>query len=142
VTAAQVFEAIRRVKLPGGEIQITPQLRGLANLESFFRLQGADQPPVDLHVGGSTVHAEFRVLEYRWSFGDGRTLVTEGPGRPGLASEVRTAWRRRGRYEVEVAVMWVAQASLDGRTVGQIDDLVSRAQTTYPVAEIETILTG
>jgi hypothetical protein len=142
VTAAQVFEAIRQVKLPGGEIQITPQLRGLANLESFFRLQGADQPPVDLQVGGSTVHAEFRVLEYRWSFGDGRTLVTEGPGRPGLASEVRTAWPRRGRYQVEVTVMWVAQASLDGQPIGQVDDLVSQAQTTYPVAELKTILTG
>jgi hypothetical protein len=142
VTAAQVFAAIRRVKLPGGEIQITPQLRGLANLESFFRLQGANQPPVDLQVGGSTVHAEFRVLEYRWSFGDGRTLVTEGPGRPGLASEVRTAWPRRGRYQVEVTVMWVAQASLDGQPVGQVDDLVSQAQTTYPVAEIKTVLTG
>jgi hypothetical protein len=142
VTAAQVFAAIRRVKLPGGEIQITPQLRGLANLESFFRLQGATQPPVDLQVGGSTVHAEFRVLEYHWSFGDGRTLVTEGPGRPGLASEVRTAWPQRGRYQVEVTVMWVAQASLDGQPVGQVDDLVSQAQTTYPVAEIKTVLTG
>ncbi|HEY3118938.1 MAG TPA: hypothetical protein VGK54_19520 [Chloroflexota bacterium] len=142
VTAAQVFAAIRRVNLPGGEIQITPQLRGLANLESFFRLQGANQPPVDLQVGESIVHAEFRVLEYRWSFGNGRTLVTEGPGRPGLASEVRTAWLRRGRYQVEVTVMWVAQASLDGRPVGQVDDLVSQAQTTYPVAEIKTILTG
>jgi len=142
VTAAQVFAAIRRVKLPGGEIQITPQLRGLANLESFFRLQGANQPPVDLQVGGSTVHAEFRVLEYRWSFGDGRTLVTEGPGRPGLASDVRTAWPRRGRYRVEVTVMWVAQASLDGQPIGQVDDLVSQAQTTYPVAELKTILTG
>jgi hypothetical protein len=142
VTAAQVFEAIRRVKLPGGEIQITPQLRGLANLESFFRLQGANQPPVDLQVGGSTVHAEFRVLEYRWSFGDGRTLVTEEPGQPGLASEVRTAWPRRGRYQVEVTVIWVAQASLDGRPIGQVDDLVSQAQTTYPVAEIKTVITG
>jgi len=142
VTAAQVFAAVRQVKLPGGEIQITPQLRGLANLESFFRLQGANQPPVDLQVGGSTVHAEFRVLEYRWSFGDGRTLVTEGPGRPGLASDVRTAWPRRGRYRVEVTVMWVAQASLDGQPIGQVDDLVSQAQTTYPVAELKTILTG
>jgi hypothetical protein len=107
VTAAQVFAAIRRVKLPRGEIHITPELRGLANLESFFRLQGANQLPVDLQVGESTVHAEFRVLEYRWSFGDGRTLVTEEPGRPGLASEVRTAWPRRGHYQVEVTVMWV-----------------------------------
>jgi hypothetical protein len=35
-----------------------------------------------------------------------------------------------------------AQASLDGRPVGQVDGLVSQAQTTYPVAEIKTVLTG
>jgi hypothetical protein len=39
-------------------------------------------------------------------------------------------------------VMWVAEAYLDGRRVGEVDDLVSRAQTTYPVAELRTVLTG
>jgi hypothetical protein len=142
ITAAQVFAAIRRVKLPGGEIGAVPEVRGLANLESFFFVRGADQPPVDLQVGGSVVHAEFRVLEYRWAFGDGRQLVTAGPGSEGLDSEVRTAFRRRGFYRVGVTVMWAAEAFLDGRRVGQVDNLVSRASTTYPVAEVRTTLTG
>ena len=142
VTLAQVFEAVRRVKLPGGEIGVEPGVRGLANLESFFWVEGANQAPVDLQVGGSTVHAEFRVVEYRWSFGGGEPLVTEGPGSPGLESEVRTTFSRRGFYRVGVTVMWVAEASLDGRRVGEVDDLVSRAQTTYPVAELRTVLTG
>jgi hypothetical protein len=142
VTLAQVFEAVRKVKLPGGEIGVEPQVRGLANLESFFWVEGANQPPVDLQVGGSTVHAEFRVVEYRWSFGGGEPLVTEGPGSPGLESEVRTTFARRGFYRVGVTVMWVAEAYLDGRRVGEVDDLVSRAQTTYPVAELRTVLTG
>jgi hypothetical protein len=90
VTVAQVFEAVRRVKLPGGEIGVEPEVRGLANLESFFWVEGTSQPPVELQVGGSTVRAEFRVVEYRWDFGGGEPLVTEGPGRPGLGSEVRT----------------------------------------------------
>ena len=142
VTVAQVFEAVRRVKLPGGEIGVEPGVRGLANLESFFWVEGADQDPVDLQVGGSTVHAEFRVVEYRWSFGGGEPLVTEGPGSPGLESEVRTTFARRGFYRVGVTVMWVAEAYLDGRRVGEVDALVSRAQTTYPVAELRTVLTG
>jgi hypothetical protein len=142
ITAAQVFEAVRRVKLPGGEIGAVPQVRGLANLESFFFVRGATQPPVDLQVGGSVVHAEFRAVEYRWAFGDGQALVTTGPGTAGLDSEVRTAFRRRGFYRVGVTVIWTAEAFLDGRRVGQVDDLVSRAQTTYPVAEVRTILTG
>jgi hypothetical protein len=68
--------------------------------------------------------------------------VTEGPGSPGLESEVRTTFERRGFYRVGVTVMWVAEAYLDGRRVGEVDALVSRAQTTYPVAELRTVLTG
>jgi len=40
VTVAQVFEAVRRVKLPGGEIGVEPGVRGLANLQSFFWVEG------------------------------------------------------------------------------------------------------
>jgi hypothetical protein len=142
ISVAQVFEAVRNVKLPGGEIGVEPRVRGLANLESFFWVEGVEQPPVDLEVGGSTVHAEFRVVEYRWSFGGGEPLVTTGPGSPGLESEVRTTFSRRGFYRVGVTVVWVAEAFLDGRRVGEVDDLVSEAETTYPVAELRTVLTG
>jgi hypothetical protein len=143
LTVADVFEAVRRVKLPGGEIGVEPGIRGLANLQSYFWLEGVEQRPVDLRVGGSTVHAEFRVVEYRWSFGGGgEPLVTQGPGRAGLESEVNTVFRRRGVYPVEVTVVWVAEAFLDGSRVGEVDDLVSRAETSYPVAELRTVLTG
>ena len=142
VTIAQVYAAIRNVKLPGGKIQVAPSVQGLANLESFFWLEGASQAPVDLSIAGSILHAEFRVVEYRWSFGEGEPLVTAGPGTPGLESEVRTSFRRRGVYPVGVTVMWVGEAWLDGRRVGEVEDLVSRAQTSYPVAELRTVLTG
>jgi hypothetical protein len=142
VTIAQIYAAIREVNLPGGRIRVSPASRGLANLESFFWLEDASQSPVDLSIAGSILHAEFRVVEYRWSFGEGEPLVTAGPGTPGLESEVRTSFRRRGVYPVGVTVMWVGEAWLDGRRVGEVDDLVSRAQTSYPVAELRTVLTG
>jgi hypothetical protein len=88
------------------------------------------------------IHAEFRPVEYRWAFGDGQQLVTTGPGTPGLHSQVRTAFQQRGRYRVGVTIMWTAQAFLAGRRVGQVEELVSRAATSYPVAEIHTTLTG
>ena len=47
-----------------------------------------------------------------------------------------------GFYRVGVRVRWVAEAFLDGRRVGEVDALVSMAQTTYPVAELRTVLTG
>jgi hypothetical protein len=111
-------------------------------LKSFFWLEGASHAPVDLAVNGFELHAEFRVVEYRWSFGGGEPLVTRGPGRPGLESEVNTVFRRRGVYPVEVTVVWVAEAFLDGARVGEVDDLVSRAAMSYPVAELRTVLTG
>ena len=114
----------------------------MANLQSYFWVDGVEQGPVDLQVGGSTVHAEFRVVEYRWSFGGQEPLVTRGPGRPGLESEVNTVFRRRGVYPVGVTVVWVAEAFLDGSRVGEVDDLVSSAEMSYPVAELRTVLTG
>jgi hypothetical protein len=142
ITAAQVFAAIRRIRLPGGRIHPTPRHQGLANLPAYFHLQGARQPPVDLPVAGARVHAVFHPLAYRWAFGDGQRLVTTTPGSKGVGSEVRVAYPRRGRYRVAVQVTWVAAAFLEGRRVGQVDDLTSRAQTTYPVAEVRAVLTG
>jgi len=142
VTAAEVFAAVRRVRLPGGAIRVTPGVRGLANLPSFFFLQGVAQPPVDLTVRGSTVRARFEVVEYRWSFGDGQALVTAGPGTAGQESEVHATYRQRGRYAVSVEVAWKAEAFLDGGRVGEVVGLASTAQVAYPVAELQTVLTG
>src|SRR5215216_7175807 len=58
ITLAQVFAAVRSVKLPGGDIHVAPASRGLANLRSFFWLEGASQAPVDLSLNGFELHAE------------------------------------------------------------------------------------
>ena len=142
VTLSQVTAAIRKIRLPGGEIGVTPAMQGLVNLKSYFWVDGASHAPVQLSIGGSILRAEFRVVEYRWAFGRSETLVTDGPGTPDLESEVNTTFRRRGVYRVGVTVVWVAEAYLDGRRVGEVDDLVSGAETTYPVAELRTVLTG
>jgi PKD domain len=142
LTFAQVFAAVRDIRLPGGKIRSTPAIRGLANLRSYFWVEGVTQEPVELSIAGSVLYAEFRVVEYRWTFGSDRSLITIEPGTPGVGSEVSTTFRRRGMYPIGVTVMWVAEAYLDGRRVGEVDALVSRAQTTYPVAELRTVLTG
>ena len=59
-----------------------------------------------------------------------------------MESEVRATFERRGFYRVGVTMMWVAEAFLDGRRVGEVDDLASRAEMSYPVAELRTVLTG
>jgi len=71
LTAADVFAAVRRVKLPPGAIRIAPSGRGLANVPSRLWLVGGAQAPVNLSLEGSTVHAEFQPVQYRWTIGPG-----------------------------------------------------------------------
>ena len=125
LTFAQIDAAIREVKLPGGRIHRAPATRGLANLSSFFWVEGVAQEPVALSIAGSVLHAEFRVVEYRWNFGGGRSLVTTGPGTPGLRSEVSTTFPRRGMYPIGVTVIEGAD-DLPGGGVADGADWVRR----------------
>jgi hypothetical protein len=143
ITTAEVFAAIRRVKLPDGQIGAVPQLRGLANLESLLLRARRDPTagrPAGGRVGGACgvpgggVPVGVRGRPRSGDHGTGQ----RGPGQRGPGR----AFGRRGRYRVGVTVLWTAAAFLEGRRVGQVDQLVSRAQTTYPVAEVRTILTG
>ena len=47
---------------------------------------------------------------------------------------------RRGEFLVSVVTTWLATAYLDGRFVGQVDDLTPTASIRYPVAELRTAL--
>jgi hypothetical protein len=141
ITAARVFEAVRAVKLPGGTIRVTPSGRGLANLAVYFQLAGVAPRTVDLALGGSSIHAEFEVVEYRWDFGDGSTRTSTASGVPDAPGEAH-AYPHRGRFQIRVEVGWSAAAFLDGRRAGRIDGLVSHSLIRYPVAEIRGILSG
>jgi hypothetical protein len=141
ISAAQVLTAVRAVELPGGSIHATPSGRGLANLASYFRRDGVTTRTVDLPLRASTIHAEFQVTQYRWKLGDGSASSSIATGLPDSLG-VGHAYTRRGRYEIRVEVAWSADAFLDGRHVGRIDDLVSSALISYPVAEVRTVLSG
>jgi hypothetical protein len=146
LTAAEVFAAIRRVRLPGGAIQITPSGRGLANAPSRLWLAGDAQPPVNLQLAGSTVHTEFQPVRYRWTVGPGRTAgawtVDAGAGGSGRDGEAQVTFPGRGTFVVTVVTTWSASAFLDGRFVGQVQDLSSTTRVAYPVAELRAALSG
>jgi hypothetical protein len=142
VTVAQVFEAVRRVKLPGGEIGVEPEVRGLANLESYFWIEGGE--PAAGRTAGGRIYGAGGVsgggvpvdVRRRRTTGDG------GTGNAGIGERGEHHVPEEGVLSGGVTVVWAAEAFLDGRRVGEVDDLVSRAQTTYPVAELRTVLTG
>jgi hypothetical protein len=143
LTAADVFAAIRRVRLPRGTIRIAPSGRGLANLPTRVRLTGDARPPVDLDLAGSVIHADFEPLRHRWS----ATLESPDRGRAsyqpaGQGGVATMVFPGRGEFEVSVVTTWSAAAYLDGRYVGRVDDLSSTARTTHAVAELRTSLSG
>ncbi len=147
LTAADVYAAVRAVALPAGAIRAAPSARGLANLPADLWLVGDELAPVDLRLAGSTIHAEFQPVAYRWSFGSGRgsrpgrvvRASADPSGRHGAAGVV---FPNSGKFAVSVVTEWSATASLDGRFVGQVDGLVSTARLTYPVVELRTDLDG
>jgi hypothetical protein len=141
ISAAEVLAAVRTVKLPGGSIRASPGGRGLTNLAAYFRLDGVSARTVDLPLRGSIIHAEFEVAAYRWVFGDGSVGTRVATGLPDSRGSTH-AYPRGGRFEVRVQVAWSAQAFLDGRRVGRVDDLVSGARVGYPVAEVRASLSG
>jgi hypothetical protein len=147
LTAADVFAAVRAVALPGGAIRAVPSGRGLANLPVDLWLVGDELAPVDLRLAGSTIHAEFQPVDYRWSFGSGRTVrldwVVRASADPsGRHGAVGVVFPGSGEFAVSVVTEWSATASLDGRFVGQVDGLASTAQLSYPVVELRTGLEG
>jgi hypothetical protein len=145
LTAADVFAAVRSVVLPAGSIRAVPSGRGLANLPADLWLVGDELGPVDLRLAGSTIHAEFHPVAYRWSFGAGRAgsavqvvpASADPADRHGAAAVVFPAG---GDFVVSVVTEWAATASLDGRFVGQVEDLTSTARLSYPVVELRTDL--
>jgi hypothetical protein len=147
LTAADVFAVVSGVALPTGAIRAVPSARGLANLPADLWLVGDELAPVDLRLAGSTIHAEFQPVAYRWSFGSGRAsrpgpvvrASADPSGRHGAAGVV---FPGSGEFAVSVVTEWSATASLDGRFVGQVDGLVSTARLTYPVVELRTDLDG
>jgi hypothetical protein len=144
LTAADVFAAVRAVQLPSGAIHAAPSGRGLANLPAYLWLVGDELAPVNLRLAGSTIHAEFRPVAYRWSLGsaaDGRVVAASADPRDRHGA-TGAVFASGGDFTVSVVTEWSATASLDGRFVGQVDGLASTARISYPVVELRTALNG
>jgi hypothetical protein len=81
---------------------------GIVHLESRF--WGAPLPDaratVDLR--GYIVTVVAHPVAYAWSFGDGTTAVSGGPGGP--ETPARAEFRRRGDYDVVLYVVWAGLA--------------------------------
>jgi hypothetical protein len=132
-----------RLPVPQGAIEANPT-RSLVGLPTFFWYSGYDGRPLTRTVSafGVTVQVEATPTDYRWTFGDGTSLTSEGLGQAYPArSPIRHTYQT-ARQEVTVrcrfgfAVRW---RTGDGAWA-TLPPLARTASTTLEVAESQTVI--
>jgi hypothetical protein len=139
------LDAWKRMRMPVPRLSMKPGVAGLANLESYFWISGPFTQSITATAGPNQVTVDAVAASYEWRFGDGSApMVTGVPGRPWPArSEIAHAYRRLGRFEVQVTVRWQGRFRVNGGPAQVVPGPpVARSSTvTYPVRELQTVLT-
>jgi hypothetical protein len=132
-----------RLPVPQGAIEANPT-RSLVGLPTFFWYSGYDGRPLTRTVSafGVSVEVEATPTDYRWAFGDGSSLISEGLGRPYPARSPITHTYQTAREEVTVhcrfgfAMRW----RTGGGPWAPLPPLTRTATTTLAVAESQTVI--
>ena len=113
-------------------------------MPTFFWFSGYDGRPLTRTVSafGVTVEVEATPTSYRWAFGDGTSLTSEGlgrayPARSPIAHTYQTARQAvTVRCRFEFAVRW----RTGGGPWAALPPLTRTATTTLQVAESQTVI--
>jgi hypothetical protein len=132
-----------RLPVPQGAIEANPT-RSLVGLPTLFWYSGYDGRPLTRTVSafGVTVEVQATPTSYRWAFGDGTSLTSEGLGRAYPARSPITHTYQTARPEVTVrcrfgfAVRW----RTGGGPWASLPPLARTASTTLEVAESQTVI--
>jgi hypothetical protein len=132
-----------RLPVPAGAIEANPT-RSLVGLPTFFWYSGYDGRPLTRTTSafGVTVEVEATPTDYRWAFGDGASLTSEGLGRAYPARSPITHTYQTARQDVTVrcrfgfAVRW----RTGGGPWAPLPPLARTASTTLEVAESQTVI--
>jgi hypothetical protein len=135
------------IPIPNATIGMNPE-RGLVGVESWFWIEGYGGEPIteSTDAFGRRVEVEARVMHYEWSFGDGKTLTTDSPGRPyPERSDVRHMYQRSSLgypqgYTVEVGFSFSVRYRVDGGGWVGLPGIDRVAQAQYPVRESQAVI--
>jgi hypothetical protein len=135
------------IPIPNVIIGINPE-RGLVGVESWFWIDGYGGEPITESTAafGRRVDVQATVMEYEWSFGDGKTLTTESPGRRyPERSDVRHVYQRSSLgqpngYTVEVGFSFSVQYRVDGGGWINLPGIDRVAQAQYSVRESQAVI--
>jgi hypothetical protein len=144
--AAVALDVWRRMPFPTPSLGVKPGAVGLANLDSYFWVSDPGGLTASAVAGPNAVVVHAVAVRYEWRFGDGSApLVSGGPGRPWPArSEIAHAYRQLGRFPVTVTVHWHGRFQVNGGPGQDVPGppVLREATLTYPVREIQTVLTS
>lgn len=108
-SAAEIWE---QTPLPRATVNASPPgtrvWPGIVNLESQFWSAPLADARATVDLRGYVVTVAAHPVAYAWSFGDGTTSVSTGPG--GTDAPARARFRRRGEYDVVLYVVWAGLA--------------------------------
>ncbi|MDN4174421.1 hypothetical protein QWY28_15765 [Nocardioides sp. SOB77] len=120
-----VLNALRRVGLPPAQLQVQPPNgRTLVNFATNFYTEQGDLTR-SVTLLGRQVDLRIHPTSYTWSFGDGTTATTSGPGAAYPDLEVTHDYRKAGRVAPSVDTTYSAEFSVDGGPWQPVDGTVT-----------------
>lgn len=133
-TAAQAAAVVQRdfqsfVVLQGTTV-VNPPTTTLINVETIFstdRAEPVQLPPLTILTHAVTI--TIKPESYTWYFGDGSTLTTSNPGRPGEKDVTHVYRTPTARLLTHVVISWSGTFTVDG---GESLPVRGVAQTTGP----------
>jgi hypothetical protein len=136
-----------RIPVPNVTIEVNPE-RGLVGVESWFWIEGYDGEPIveSTDAFGRRVEVEARVERYEWSFGDGKAIKTESPGRPyPERSDVRHVYERSSLgypkgYTVEAGFFFSVRYRVGWGGWIDLPGIERVAKSRYPVRESQAVI--
>ena len=135
--------AVLDLLIEPGRVGVLPG-RALTGLETFFWVDevGLRSTPEGGGPFGMTIRAW--PVGYRWEFGDGRSLSSDGPGNPDAprSSEISHVYQRGGRLEARVVVTWEGSASSVAGTQPVPGPFTTTATAPVQVDQIRARLVG
>jgi hypothetical protein len=132
-----------RLPVPQGAIEANPT-RSLVGLPTFFWYSGYDGRPLTrtTNAFGVTVEVEATPTDYRWTFGDGASLTSEGLGRayPARSPITHTYQTARPAVTVRCRFGFAVRWRTDGGPWAPLPPLARTASLTLAVAESQTVI--
>lgn len=129
---------------PGPMPRSVPARAAMAGLTTYFFVDPPPPVAATASVPGLTVTAEAHPERYLWDFGDGSTRATNHPGRawsPTRPGDIAHVYERRGRYAVEVVVVWRARWNVNGGAWTDLGTFETRGEKQLPVRALVAVLT-